>query len=82
MVLEFLPDLLGNGDHGATQHLDTKLETTVILAVLSEQFNFFYRVQKFGRFSILVFGPELVSYERSRGIHQWVLREVSARAFL
>ena len=34
-----------------------------------------------GRFSVLVFGPESVSYERSRGIRRWVLRESSARAF-
>ena len=33
-------------------------------------------------FSVLVFGPEWVSYERSRGIRRWVLREISARAFL
>ena len=35
-----------------------------------------------GRFSVLVFGPESVSYERSRGIRRWVLREISARVFL
>ena len=34
-----------------------------------------------GRFSVLVFGPESVSYERSRGIRRWVLREISARVF-
>ena len=33
-------------------------------------------------FSVLVFGPEWVSYERSRGIRRWVLREISARVFL
>ena len=32
-------------------------------------------------FSVLVFGPEWVSYERSRGIRRWVLREISARVF-
>ena len=31
--------------------------------------------------TVLVFGPESVSYERSRGICRWVLREISARAF-
>ena len=29
----------------------------------------------------LVFGPELVSYERSRLIDRWVLREIPARLF-
>ena len=32
--------------------------------------------------SVLVFGPESVSYERSRGIRRWVFREISARVFL
>ena len=31
--------------------------------------------------AVLVFGPESVSYERSRLIDRWVLREISARAF-
>ena len=35
-----------------------------------------------GRFSVLVFRPKQVSYERSRGIDRWVLREISARAFV
>ena len=32
--------------------------------------------------TVLVFGPESVSYERSRLIRRWVLREISARVFL
>ena len=35
-----------------------------------------------GRFSVLVFRPKRVSYERSRGIDRWVLREISARIFV
>ena len=31
--------------------------------------------------TVLVFGPESVSYERSRGIRRWVFREISARVF-
>ena len=40
-----------------------------------------FKGPKHGRFSVLVFGPESVSYERSRGIRRWVLREISARIF-
>ena len=35
-----------------------------------------------GRFPVLVFGPESVSYERSRHENRTILREISARAFL
>ena len=45
-------------------------------------FNFFYRIWKMGRFSVLVFGPKSVSYERSRSINRCILRGISARAFL
>ena len=31
--------------------------------------------------TVLVLGPESVSYERSRLIDRWALREISARAF-
>ena len=34
-----------------------------------------------GLWESLVFGPEMVSYERSRLIDRWVLREISARVF-
>ena len=42
----------------------------------------FLRGLENGSISILVFGPESVSYERSRLIRRWVLREISARVFL
>jgi len=32
--------------------------------------------------TVSVFGPESVSYERSRLIDRWVLREILARVFL
>ena len=52
----------------------------VFLAVISEHFNFVYRVLNIGRFSVLVFGPKSVSYERSRSINRCILRVISARA--
>ena len=44
--------------------------------------NRFYRGWKIGRFSVLVSGHELVSYERSWSIDRWVLREILVRTFL
>ena len=36
---------------------------------------------KLGSETVLVFGPESVSYERSRLIRRCILREISARVF-
>ena len=47
-----------------------------------KKYIYIYKGSGNGRFSVLVFGPKWVSYERSRGIRRWVLREISARAFL
>ena len=41
----------------------------------------FFKVSENCCFSVLVFGPESASYERSRGIRRWIFREISARAF-
>ena len=38
-------------------------------------------VEKLGSETVLVFGPESVSYERSRGIDWCILREILARVF-
>ena len=48
---------------------------------LKKLFNFLRGLEN-GRFPILVFGPESVSYERSRHENRTILREISARAFL
>ena len=36
---------------------------------------------RLGAETVLVFGPESVSYERSQGIDRCILREISARVF-
>ena len=41
----------------------------------------FLRGLENSRFPVLVFGPESVSYERSRLENRTILREISARAF-
>ena len=48
---------------------------------LRQMYNTQYTTPKFALQTVLVFGPESVSYERSRLIRRCILREISARVF-
>ena len=77
-ILENLPALCAKGLHRLSRKMMENAPTLAIVAVAAAAVAVTW---KLGSETVLVFGPESVSYERSRGIDRCILREILARAF-
>ena len=71
-------------DWNEFQRVWVRIENTekpsVALDALKKMLNFLRGLEN-GRFPLLVFGPQSVSYERSRHENRTILREISTRVF-